>query len=113
MKAVATGRRRVSVPRPPCTDLIIIDDAEAGKSGLDLCRHIRASTSLPMILISPNSTTKDKVAGLRAGADDYIVRPFEAIEVLARVWSLLRRHSQLAHSELNMKNNALILDPER
>src|SRR5688572_8223098 len=67
-------------------DAVIVNDADPDRSGLELCRSIRASTSMPLILISPRSDTKYKVAVLRGCADDYIVRPFEAIEILARLW---------------------------
>lgn len=73
-------------------DLVILDINLPGKSGLEVLGELRATGSaLPVILLTARSETKDRVAGLDKGADDYLVKPFDIAELLARVRALLRR----------------------
>lgn len=73
-------------------DLIILDIMLPFKSGFDACRDIRqAGIATPILLLSARSDTVDKVVGLKLGADDYVSKPFEAAELLARCEALLRR----------------------
>jgi len=73
-------------------DLIILDVALPHTNGLDLCRDLRqARISTPIMLLSARSQTIDKVVGLKLGADDYVTKPFEAAELLARIEALLRQ----------------------
>lgn len=73
-------------------DLICLDVMMPGLSGYDLCRHIRAvSPTVPILFITAKSEEIDKVVGLELGADDYIVKPFGAKEVLARIRAVARR----------------------
>ena len=73
-------------------DIIILDVMLPFKSGFDVCRDIRqAGIATPILLLSAKSDTVDKVVGLKLGADDYVSKPFEAAELLARVEALLRR----------------------
>lgn len=74
---------------PP--DLIILDIMMPGTDGWEVCRQVRRSGSLPVIMLSARGETFDKVLGLELGADDYIVKPFEARELAARVRAVLRR----------------------
>ena len=62
-----------------------------GESGLDLARHIRASMPLPVMLLTARAEAADRIAGLSAGADDYLVKPFEPDELLLRIRAILRR----------------------
>ena len=77
---------------PP--DLIILDVGLPGEDGFTLAREIRSQTNIPIIMLTGRTDTVDKVVGLELGADDYITKPFEERELLARIRSLLRR-SQL------------------
>lgn len=73
-------------------DLIIMDIMLPCRSGLDVCRDIRAAgIATPIMILTARSETVDKVVGLKLGADDYVTKPFEAAELLARVEVLLRR----------------------
>ena len=91
-------------------DLILLDIMMPEMSGLDLCRRIRETSDVPIIFLSVRSDVADKVLGLRAGADDYLSKPFDADELLARLWSLLRRTSLPALSELQLRYAGLTLD---
>ena len=78
--------------RDPRFDLIILDVVLPHTNGLDLCRDLRqARISTPIMLLSARSQTIDKVVGLKLGADDYVTKPFEAAELLARIEALLRQ----------------------
>ncbi len=92
-------------------DLILLDIMMPGMDGLELCRRIRMTSNTPIIFISARGEVKDKVTGLKAGGDDYISKPFDPNELLARTWAALRRTGQLANSESSLKTTDLILDP--
>ncbi len=72
-------------------DLCILDIGLPGKSGLDITRDLRASSNLPILVLSGLDETVDRVIGLEFGADDYMVKPYEPRELLARIRSILRR----------------------
>ena len=73
-------------------DLIILDIILPGRSGLDVCRAVRiAGVATPILLLTARDQTVDKVLGLKLGADDYVTKPFDTLELIARVEALLRR----------------------
>jgi two-component system, OmpR family, alkaline phosphatase synthesis response regulator PhoP len=73
-------------------DLIVLDIMLPGRSGLDLCRDIRtAGLGTPILLLTARSETVDKIIGLKLGADDYVTKPFDMQELMARIEALLRR----------------------
>ena len=72
-------------------DLVLLDVMMPVMDGWTLCRTIRAESSVPVIMLTAKSETDDKVMGLKSGADDYITKPFEMKEVLARIEAVLRR----------------------
>ena len=72
-------------------DLVLLDVMMPVMDGYALCRAIRAESQTPVIMLTAKTETDDKVAGLRSGADDYITKPFEMREVLARIEAVLRR----------------------
>ena len=72
-------------------DLVLLDVMMPVMDGWAVCRTIRAESQTPVIMLTAKSETDDKVQGLRAGADDYITKPFEMKEVLARIEAVLRR----------------------
>lgn len=75
--------------------LCLLDIMMPGMSGLDLCKKIRETNNIPIIMLSAKSTDLDKILGLGTGADDYVVKPFNPLELTARVKSQLRRYTQL------------------
>ncbi len=74
---------------PP--DLVILDWMLPGIDGLEVCRRLRAASSVPILMLTAKDAVSDRVQGLDAGADDYLVKPFALDEVLARLRALLRR----------------------
>jgi two-component system response regulator MprA len=74
---------------PP--DLVVLDWMLPGMDGLEICRRLRQVDDMPIIMLTAKGTLDDKIDGLDSGADDYLVKPFEPEELLARVRALLRR----------------------
>ena len=72
-------------------DLLILDVMLPGKSGMEICREIRMHSRVPIIMLTAISETTDRVVGLEMGADDYVSKPFDPRELLARVRAVLRR----------------------
>lgn len=72
-------------------DVVIVDLMLPGMNGLDLCRHLRSSGNVPILILTARSDSHDVVAGLEAGADDYVVKPVVPKELAARVRALVRR----------------------
>jgi two-component system response regulator RegX3 len=85
---VAEGLAKGTRVRP---DLVLLDIGLPDGSGLDVCRELRASSSVPIIILSARGEEADRVVGLELGADDYVVKPFSAREVIARIRAVLRR----------------------
>jgi two-component system response regulator RegX3 len=75
----------------PRFDLLILDIMMPGRSGLDICREVRARSPVPIILLTAKDAEVDKVVGLEVGADDYVTKPFSVRELLGRVRAQLRR----------------------
>jgi len=76
-------------------DLIVLDVMMPGEDGLSLCRHVRETHDTPVILLTAMSDETDRIVGLEVGADDYVVKPFNPRELLARIKNVLRRANSL------------------
>ncbi len=85
------GRQALELARRERPDMAILDWMMPGMSGLDVCRTIRAESSMPMIMVTARVEEPDKLLGLELGADDYITKPFSLRELTARIRALLRR----------------------
>ncbi len=84
------GFRRLSRSDP---DLLLLDVMLPGRDGFDICREVRQTSRIPIIMLTARGDVVDRVSGLEIGADDYIGKPFEPRELVARIQSLLRRSS--------------------
>ncbi|WP_020657355.1 response regulator transcription factor [Amycolatopsis benzoatilytica] len=85
------GEDALSMVRQQVPDLLILDVMLPRLSGLDVCRAIRASSDLPILMLTARSTEDDLLRGLDLGADDYVTKPYSPRELMARVRTLLRR----------------------
>jgi two-component system response regulator MprA len=108
--AVADGGTALARVERSVPDLIVLDVTMPGLDGLAVTRRLRARRlAVPILLLTARDALEERVAGLDAGADDYLVKPFEIEELMARVRAMLRRNhlpnEQLAHGDLT-------LDPE-
>lgn len=85
------GQEAVDMFQNKTPDLVLLDIMLPKKDGWQVCREIRKTSSAPIIMLTAKGETFDKVLGLELGADDYVVKPFDAKEVMARVKAVLRR----------------------
>lgn len=76
-------------------DLVVLDVMMPGEDGLSLCRHLRETTDIPVILLTARGEETDRIVGLEIGADDYVSKPFSPRELLARIHAVLRRARSL------------------
>ena len=90
--------------RTQTPDLVLLDIMMPGEDGLSLCRHLTESRAIPTILLTAKGEATDRIVGLEIGADDYVVKPFDPRELVARIRSVLRRATRgaapLAENEL-------------
>jgi two-component system response regulator RegX3 len=89
------GNKAVELFERNGADLLLLDLMLPGLSGTEVCKHIRAKSSVPIIMLSAKDGEIDKVLGLELGADDYVTKPFSSRELLARVKAVLRRHGEV------------------
>lgn len=89
--AVADGKAMEEALNKSSFDLVILDLMLPGEDGLSLCRSLRAESDIPILMLTARGEAMDRVVGLELGADDYIVKPFEPRELVARIQTILRR----------------------
>jgi len=87
----ASGEDALETARERLPDLVILDLMLPGMDGVEVCRRLRAADDVPIIMLTARDALSDKVEGLEAGADDYVTKPFQFAELLARVRAALRR----------------------
>lgn len=87
----AQGLQMQAILAEAQVDLVVLDLNLPGEDGLSLCRRIRAESTLPVIMLTAKTAPLDRVLGLETGADDYVCKPFEPLELLSRIRSVLRR----------------------
>jgi two-component system OmpR family response regulator len=89
--SVADGESMMAAMKNGSFDLVILDLMLPGENGLSLCRSLRAKSDIPVLMLTARGETMDRVVGLEVGADDYVVKPFEPRELVARIQTILRR----------------------
>jgi two-component system response regulator RegX3 len=94
-------------------DLVLLDLMLPDGSGLDVCRELRAGSNVPIIILSARGEEADRVVGLELGADDYVVKPFSAREVIARIRAVLRRAAAPAAARAPIEIGPVRLDPAK
>jgi len=91
VEAAADGQEALDLARDEPPDLVLLDIMLPGLDGVEVCRRLRSGSEVPILMLTAKEAIEDRVAGLDAGADDYLVKPFAFDELLARVRALLRR----------------------
>lgn len=108
---VTSGTDALTFLRTNTPDLIVLDIMLPGMNGFEVCRRIRnAGETMPILMLTARDEVTDRVTGLDAGADDYLVKPFAFEELLARTRALLRRHQGSAHEDTVLTFHDLRLD---
>lgn len=92
---VADGRKVAALLEREPFDLILLDLMLPGKSGYEVCREIRDKVDIPILMVTARTESVDKIRGLGLGADDYIAKPFDPAELVARVNANLRQHDRM------------------
>lgn len=93
-------------------DLLLLDVMLPGKDGFEICREIRKTSKLPIIMLTARGDVIDRVSGLELGADDYVGKPFEPRELVARVQAILRRADTVGSTAGKMYFEGLTIDTE-
>jgi two-component system response regulator RegX3 len=91
VEAAADGETALERARATPFDAIVLDVMLPGRTGTDVCRELRAISSVPIVMLTARTTETDRVVGLELGADDYVSKPFSMAELVARVRAILRR----------------------
>ncbi len=94
------GRSGLSMAREQPPDLVILDWMLPGMDGLEVCKRLRAAGDVPILMLTAKEDVENRVEGLDAGADDYLVKPFEFEELLARMRALFRRAQPSSRPEV-------------
>ena len=116
VQAVANGRDALRLAREYKPDLILLDLMIPEVDGLDVCRELRKTSEVPIIMITARGEEIDRVLGLEIGADDYITKPFSVRELMARIKAVLRRMEKDGKAEpstLLRGPGNLLMDVER
>jgi two-component system, OmpR family, response regulator MprA len=110
----ASGREALQLLAGRSWDAMVLDVLMPGLGGIEVCERLRAAGErLPVLMLTARETVSDRVAGLEAGADDYLVKPFALEELLARVKALLRRATPEDAEDPPLRFEGLVLDPVR
>ena len=105
--AARDGREMKQALADWSVDLIVLDLMLPGTDGLTLCRELRASSKIPVIMLTAMGEEIDRIVGLEMGADDYLPKPFNPRELLARIKAVLRRMEQLPQASDEVRSNLI------
>jgi DNA-binding response OmpR family regulator len=109
VRAVGDGPAALRLQAEWNPELVLLDLGLPSLDGLEVCRRLRAGTRAPVVILTARDAVTDRVRGLDAGADDYVIKPFSLDELLARVRSALRRASLRDHGQV-LRAGDLVLD---
>jgi two-component system response regulator MprA len=107
VKTSADGVDALDVATGFVPDLVVLDLGLPRLDGVEVCRRLRAEGDVPILMLTARAETEDRVGGLDSGADDYLVKPFERQELLARIRALLRRRPPRGAASLTIADLAL------
>ncbi|HEX8959491.1 MAG TPA: response regulator transcription factor [Solirubrobacterales bacterium] len=110
VRTSADGVEALDVAAGFVPDLVVLDLGLPRLDGVEVCRRLRADSDVPILMLTARAETEDRVGGLDSGADDYLVKPFERRELLARIRALLRRRPPRGSASLSVGD--LSLNPD-
>ena len=106
---VADGHQISELIKDGGFSLILLDLMLPGKSGYDICREIRDETDIPILMVTARTESIDKIRGLGLGADDYIAKPFDPAELVARVNANLRQYDRVSRKETSATADEIVI----
>jgi two-component system response regulator RegX3 len=109
----ATGPAAIDEFERNGADIVLLDLMLPGLSGTEVCRHIRQTSSVPVIMVTAKDSEVDKVVGLELGADDYVTKPYSPRELVARIRAVLRRGAEPDLVPLTIEAGTVRMDVER
>jgi two-component system response regulator MprA len=107
VRVAEDGESALAAAASELPELVVLDRMLPGLDGVDVCRRLRDDSGIPILMLTARDAVADRVSGLDAGADDYLVKPFALDELLARVRTLLRRTEPRAHEVLRFADVAM------
>jgi two-component system, OmpR family, response regulator RegX3 len=107
-----TGAEALRLARETSPDLVLLDLGLPDADGRDVCRALRRESSVPIVMVTARGTETDRIVGLELGADDYVVKPFSAAEVAARIRAVLRRAGAQQDGDGRIRTRGLEIDPK-
>lgn len=110
VRTALDGEEALETARDFAPDLVVLDLGLPKLDGVEVCRRLRAESDVPILILTARTDTDDRVSGLDAGADDYLVKPFERAELLARLRALMRRRPPRGSASLRVGD--LSLNPD-
>jgi len=110
VRTSADGVEALDVAAGFTPDLVVLDLGLPGMDGVEVCRRLRSDGDVPILMLTARAETEDRVTGLDSGADDYLVKPFERKELLARIRALLRRRPPRGTASLEVGD--LVINPD-
>ncbi len=113
VEGVATGKEALAAQESRNPDLVILDLMLPDLDGFEVCRQMRAGSRVPILMLTARKENVDKIVGLELGADDYLTKPFDPRELVARVKAILRRSQAPAHLSGVIRLASLTIDPAR
>ena len=113
VETVGDGESALAAARADGYDVLVLDLMLPGLSGLEVCRRLRAESAIPIVMLTARITEVDRVVGLDAGADDYVVKPFSMPELMSRVRAILRRRELDREEPATLTVGSMTLDPVR
>ena len=108
----SNGAQAVELARNPEVSLIVLDIMMPELDGMEACRRIREFSNVPIIMLTARTQDMDKLLGFEHGADDYLTKPFNILELKARIRALLRRSAAVRPQSKRLQAGALMLDPQ-
>jgi len=106
---IADGRQALAALQKGGYALVLLDLMLPGQNGYDICRQIRDDIDIPILMVTARTESADKIRGLALGADDYVVKPFDPAELVARVKAHLNRYERLTGSAKGSKDETIII----
>lgn len=113
VETVADGEQALEAAREEGFDVLVLDLMLPGISGVEVCRRLRAESAIPIVMLTARTAEVDRVVGLDAGADDYVVKPFSMPELISRVRAILRRRALDRGEPSELRAGSITVDLHR